>query len=96
MRKSKKKARKQAKKAASGLSGREERLQKVERAEQAATSRLADATEQAKSPFQGYTQLQENGASEAELADLWTIVLNHQEKERLAHNDCYQSWRTTS
>ena len=91
-----KEGKKARRKAASGLSGREERLQKVEGAEQAAASRLADVIEQAKSSFQEDTQLQENGASEVELADLWTIVFNHQEKERLAHNGCYQSWRTTS
>ena len=82
--KSEKKAKKHAKNAASGLTGREARLQKVEIAEQAAAKMLADATEQAERSLQEHTHLQEKGASEVELAALWTKVVDHQEQQRIA------------
>lgn len=93
--KSKKKAKTQAKKAASGLTGREERLQKVVTAEQAAAQKLADATEQAKTSLQDYTQLQENDASESELAELWGKVLDYQEKERIATTEFKEAEQKT-
>ena len=34
--------------------------------------------------LQEHTHLQEKGASEIELADLWTKVIYHQEQERVA------------
>lgn len=52
-------------------------MQKVEAAEQAAIEKLADATDRAKRSLQEYTQLQEGGASESQLAYPWRKVLDH-------------------
>ena len=56
-------------------------MQKAEAAEQAATEKLAEAADRAKRSLKEYTELQERGASESELAYLWRKVVNHWKKE---------------
>ena len=70
-------------------------MQKVEAAEQAAAEKLADAANRAKRSFEEYTQLQERGASESELAYPWRKVLDHRKKEQKAKDELTEAEQKT-